>query len=366
MLIRLAGLLLIVSFAAMPARGQQSRPSFAEFIDGVRHEALGRGIRPEIVEKAFADVREPQSVVLERDRAQAETVLTLEQYIDRRLTVTLMKSGREAFARHRVLLGEVSARFGVPADIIAGIWGMESNFGGFSGVRPTIAALTTLAWDPRRSTFFRGELFDALEILNRNDIDVSRMRGSWAGAMGQLQFMPSSYLKYAEDYDGDGRRDIWSSPPDIFASVGSYLKGNGWVEGETWGREVELREGAAATISASVARRAGTCRATRDMTVALPIARWQELGVRLANGQSLPPDEPDAALVSGRTRHFLVHRNYDALLEYNCAHSYAVGVGLLAGRVASDDPLPNVRKAKAPAKARASKARKPRAKKRAR
>ena len=163
---------------------------------GVRTEALERGIRQEIVDEALSNIQEPLPVVIERDRTQAETVLSLEAYLTRRLTPKLVKSGREAFAKHRMLLDEVSARYGVPSEVIVGIWGLESNFGGFSGVRPTVAALATLAWDPRRSALFRSELFAALEILNRGDIEVSRMRGSWAGAMGQLQFMPSSYLKF--------------------------------------------------------------------------------------------------------------------------------------------------------------------------
>jgi len=344
------GVLVVVIAMAIPRvhAAQESRPSFADF--------LARGIRPEIVDAALADVAEPLAVVLERDRTQAETVLSLEKYIERRLTTKLVKAGRDASAKHRTLLAEVSAAYGVPAEIIVGIWGMESNFGGFSGIRPTIAALATLAWDPRRAAYFRGELFAALDILNRNDIEVSRMRGSWAGAMGQLQFMPSSYLQFAQDYDGDGRRDIWSSSPDIFASVGNYLNGKGWVEGERWGREVRVPEAVAGTISATVARRAGTCRATRDMTVALPIAQWQALGVRLSNGAPLPADAPEAALVSGASRHFLVHHNYDALLEYNCAHAYAISVGMLADRIASNEPRPSTKKARASSKARPSKA----------
>ena len=138
-----------------------------------------------------------------------------------------------------------------------GVWGLESNFGRFTGVRPTVAALATLAWDPRRSAFFRGELFDALEILNRGDIEPAKMLGSWAGAMGQAQFMPSSYLQYAEDFDGDGRRDIWESPADIFASIANYLKGHGWIAGEPWGREVHVtrssREGSRPTWIAATA-----------------------------------------------------------------------------------------------------------------
>jgi membrane-bound lytic murein transglycosylase B len=310
------------------------RPSFSEFLEGVRTEARSRGIRQEIVDDALGHLDEPLPVVIERDRAQAESVLPLERYVSRLLTPRKIQAGREVFARHRTVLDQVGERYGVPPRIIVGIWGLESNFGRFSGIRPTIAALATLAWDPRRSTFFRRELFDALEILNRGDIELSQMRGSWAGAMGQVQFMPSSYLQFAEDFDGDGRRDIWSTPADVFASIANYLKGHGWVANQPWGREVQVSADVARRITNGVERRNGTCQATRDMTVALPMARWQELGVRLRGGKALPATAPEAWLVSGTTRHFLVHRNYDALLDYNCAHSYAVTVALLGDAIA--------------------------------
>jgi len=316
------------------------RPSFSEFLAGIRAEALTRGIDPAIVESALADVEEPLAVVIERDRTQAEIVLPLETYISRRLTTKLIATGREQYAARASELAEVSGAYGVDPRIIAAIWGMESNFGRFSGVRPTIAALATLAWDPRRATFFRGELFNALEIVNRGDIDLPHLRGSWAGAMGQVQFMPSSYLEYAEDYDGDGRRDIWNTPADVFASIANYLLGHGWRTGAPWGREVALSREAARRVSNQVARRAGTCSATRDMTVTLPAAQWRKLGVRLPNGRPLPSLLPDAGLVSGAKRHFLVFANYDALLGYNCAHSYALSVGLLADRLGGPGPKP--------------------------
>jgi membrane-bound lytic murein transglycosylase B len=328
---------------------EPTRPAFADWLAGVRTDALARGIRPEIVDEALADIPEPVPVVLERDRAQAEAVFSLERYIARILTGKLVATGRERFAANRPLITEVGNAYGVDPYIIAGIWGMESNFGRFSGVRPTISALATLAWDPRRATFFRGELFDALEILNRGDIDFAHMKGSWAGAMGQLQFMPSSYLDFAEDYDGDGLRDIWSTPADVFASIANYLDGHGWTAGASWGREVKVSPTAARTIVNEVARRDGTCRATREMTVALPVQRWRALGVHAANGRALPSSMPEASLVSGDTRHFLVYGNYDALLAYNCAHSYALSVGLLADRLAGQAgptaPRPRTKKA---------------------
>jgi membrane-bound lytic murein transglycosylase B len=321
------------AFVRQTPSPSDTRPSFAEWLDGVRTEALSRGIREEIIDEALSDIAEPLPIIIERDRTQAEIVLPLETYVARRLTPKFVRGGREAFARNKTVLDEVGERYGVSPRIIVAIWGIESNYGHFSGVRPTIPALATLAWDPRRSTFFRRELFNALEIVNRGDIDLPHLRGSWAGAMGQVQFMPSSYLQFAEDFDGDGRRDIWSTPPDVFASIANYLKGHGWKPGEPWGREVKMSAAVATTIRRDVERRNGSCSATRDMTVSLPMARWQALGVRLPNGKALPKDAPDAALVSGTKQHYLVSANYDALLEYNCAHSYAVSVGVLADRI---------------------------------
>ncbi len=325
---------------AARAAQEPARPSFSEFLAGVRTEALARGIRPEIVDQALSNIDQPLPVVIERDRAQAETVFSLEKYVARRLTPKLVRAAREGLATHRMLLDQISARYGVPSQILVSVWGIESNFGRFSGVRPTIAALATLAWDTRRAAFFRAELFAALDILNHGDINVWNMRGSWAGAMGQAQFMPSSYLKFAQDFDGDGRRDIWSSRADIFASIANYLEGHGWTAGQSWGREVRLSKEDARKAAATVARRAGTCQATRDMTVALPISEWEQLGVRLPNGAALPATPADAALVSGATRHFLVYHNYDAIIEYNCSHSYAISVGLLGDQIASDAPPP--------------------------
>ncbi|HUR33390.1 MAG TPA: lytic murein transglycosylase [Vicinamibacterales bacterium] len=312
-----------------------ARPAFSEWLEGVRAEAIARGFRQEVVDQALANIDEPMPVVIERDRTQAETVLSIEAYLARQITARRVRTGRDMLARNKATLDKVADRYGVPVKIIGGIWGMESNFGRFSGVRPTIAALATLAWDPRRSTYFRGELFNALEILSRGDIDLPRLKGSWAGAMGQPQFMPSSYLQFAEDFDGDGRRDIWTTPEDVFASIANYLKGHGWIEGQSWGREVTVSKDAAGRIAGSVGRRTGTCHAIRDMTVRLPLEQWQALGVRALGGSALPKADMEGALVSGSTRHFLVYENYDALLQYNCAHAYALSVALLGDRLAA-------------------------------
>jgi membrane-bound lytic murein transglycosylase B len=322
--------LLLALAAPQRSAAQDDSPSFAEWLHGVREEALARGIRPEIVDQAFAGIDEPLALPLARDRAQPEQTQTIETYISRHVNSTAVRRGRTAMRQYRAVLGRVSRAYGVPAPVLVAIWGLESNYGRISGRQPTVPVLATLAWDPRRSDFFRKELFSALEILNRGEIDLEQMRGSWAGAMGELQFMPSSYLAYAVDFDGDGHRDIWDSPADIFASIGNYLKQHGWQEGVRWGREVSLPRG---DKIAGLPSRAGGCDAKRDMTQPLPLEQWRSLGVKLPGGGTLPKADFPASLTSGSRRHFLVYGNYDVLLSYNCAHSYALSVALLSDRL---------------------------------
>jgi membrane-bound lytic murein transglycosylase B len=278
-----------------------------------------------------------QPVVVERDRTQAERTQTIDQYLKRRVDRKTVTTGRQMMSRHAALLAKIAAQYGVPANILVSVWGLESNFGRFTGIRPTVASLATLAYDNRRAAMFREELFNALLILDRGDIEAERMKGSWAGAMGQPQFMPSSYLKYAEDYDRDGKRDIWGSEADVFASVANYLKRNGWVASARWGRAVSIPAGAAGTIDAEAPLRANGCEAVRQMTDALPLPRWSALGVRTAQKQALPRSDMTASLVRAGARNFLVYDNYLVLLHYNCAHAYALAVGLLA------DSLPTAR-----------------------
>jgi len=323
------------------------RPPFDEWLAGVREEAMAAGVSAATIAAAL-DGLTPNEVIVERDRQQAEFTETFDTYLERRITAARVRTGRQKAKEQRALLTRVEREFGVPAEVLVAIWGLESNFGRFSGVRPTVQALATLAWDPRRSSLFRRELLDALRILDRGDIELASMKGSWAGAMGQPQFMPSSYLQFAVDYDGDGRRDIWTSPPDIFASMANYLARAGWQRGERWGREVVLTA-AAARRAASVPRRTAGCHAVRDLTVPRPLAEWQKMGVRLPGRRALPRSTMTASLVSFGTRRFLVYRNYEALLGYNCAHAYALSVGVLADAVAGG-PLP--RPAKPPTRRR--------------
>jgi membrane-bound lytic murein transglycosylase B len=317
---------------AIPVAAEPARPEFPDFVANLKAHALAQGVSAATVEAALTGL-EPLEVVVERDRTQAETVLTIDQYVQRRLTRPFVRTAIERSRAHRRILTPIAGKFGVPARIIVAIWGMESNFGRFTGTRPTIQALATLAWEGRRGAFFTAELIDALKILDHGYIELERMQGSWAGAMGQPQFMPSSYLAHAQDWDGDGRRDIWHTLPDVFASIANYVQAYGWTTGEAWGREVRLPKGGPLPLIQKVGVRESGCRAAREMTVPLPLAKWQALGVRNATGGALPKVDRNASLLNAGSRSYLVYRNYDALLGYNCAHAYALAVALLSDRI---------------------------------
>jgi len=306
-------------------------PEFGVWLTELRSEAEARGIRAEILDRAFTGL-EPVAQILERDRSQAEFTFTLDGYLKRRLTSPTVRRARAMYKQHRSLVTRIGGAYGVDPRLLISVWGLESNFGRFAGVRPTIPTLATLAYDPRRGAMFRTELFNALEIVNRGDIELEKLKGSWAGALGQPQFMPSSYLRYAQDFDGDGRRDIWSSSPDVFASVAFYLQQHGWQKGRLWGREVIVPAGIEAALE-GIPRRSEGCRARREMTIPQPLTTWRTLGLKTAGRQPLPTAAIEASLIRDQTRAFLVYDNYEALLDYNCAHSYALSVAVLADKL---------------------------------
>lgn len=327
----LAALAVVLLLQQIPPVAPVPPPPFDEWLAGLRAEALGLGIRAATLDQALAGL-EPIPTVIQRDRTQAEIVQTLDHYLKARVTPAVIRTAQSMRKTHVELLEKVEDQYGVPQGIVVAIWGIESNFGRFSGVRPTIATLATLAYDPRRSALFRRELLDALKILDSGDVDPSALRGSWAGALGQPQFMPSSFLRYAQDFDGDGRRDIWKSTPDVFASIANYLREHGWNKEQTWGREVSVPVAALARIAAAAPIQTSGCLARRQMSAPLPLAEWQTLGVRNVAGGALPNAEISASLVSGVKRHFLVYPNYQSILEYNCVNAYGLSVGLLGDR----------------------------------
>jgi membrane-bound lytic murein transglycosylase B len=323
---------LVVGAIAAQQGSPPEQPSFAAFLAEVRAEALARGISEAVVDAALGGVEAPAPVIVERDRAQPEQIRSLDDYVEGWVTSRSVRTARDMQRRYRQTLDRVSGRYGVPVPVLVSVWGLESNFGRYTGSHPTVAALATLAYDGRRQ-LFREELFHALTILDRKHVGLDEMKGSWAGAMGQPQFMPSSYLKHAVDFDGDGRADIWTSQPDVFASIANYLVSAGWTTGERWGREVRVPASVLERIGGDVPLRQRGCQALRQMTVARPLAEWRRLGVTLAGGQPLPRADMSASLVRGTRRHFLVYRNYLSILDYNCANSYAISVGLLADRI---------------------------------
>jgi membrane-bound lytic murein transglycosylase B len=325
-------LALTPSSAQAPAvAGPDEAARFTAFLEELKAEAVRRGISETIATQALDGVA-PLPVVVERDRGQAEAVLAIDTYVKRRLTPATVRKAQRMAATHRAVLQKVGEAYGVQPRYLVAVWGLESNFGAFTGVRPTVPALATLAFDGRRGELFRNELFDALRIVERGHIGLDRLKGSWAGAMGQPQFMPSSYLKYAEDFDGDGQRDIWRSQADVFASIANYLKAYGWEGGSTWGREVTLPGPAAEFLSTAGTRDQG-CRAVRALSTPRPLDEWQSMGVRSLDGRALPGVDKAASLLVAGDRRFLVYANYEAILGYNCANAYALSVALLGDRI---------------------------------
>jgi membrane-bound lytic murein transglycosylase B len=316
MLTRRVALAAAPALLALPARAATG--SFAAFLDGLRAEARRAGISPATLDRAFAGVQ-PNQKVLDRDRHQPEFTMTWARYKALVITDKRIADGRQIVAANRALFSRVQDRFGVAPGAIAGIWGLESGFGATTGDFRVIEALATLAWDGRRAAFFRGELMAALKILQHGDVAPAKMTGSYAGAMGQPQFMPSSYLRYAVDFDGHGRRDIWASKGDVLGSIANYLARSGWRPGETWGQPVILP--------------ANRFAPGRDAPQ--PLAEWAREGVRPVSGRWAAPMQAPAALLApdGSGETFAVFGNFAAIRRYNPSDFYALAVGLLGDAV---------------------------------
>jgi membrane-bound lytic murein transglycosylase B len=294
---------------------------FQNFLNGLRAEARRAGISPATLDHALAGVQ-PNQKVLDRASHPPEFTMTWAQYRAMLITDQRIANGRAAYAQNRALLQRVRERFGVEPGVITGIWGLESSFGTGMGDYRVVEALATLAWKGRRTSFFRSELIAALRILDHGDVSPAHMLGSYAGAMGQPQFMPSSYLRYAVDFEGHGRRDIWTSKPDVLGSIANYLAQSGWRSGESWGQPV--------TLPANFDRIA-TGREERR-----PLADWTRLGVRPVDGWPLPRGDTLAAVVQpdgpgGEA--FLAYSNFAAIRRYNPSDYYALVVGLLGDAI---------------------------------
>lgn len=316
LLLQSAAALALVPLTACAAPAEEN--GFATWLEGFRREAVAQGIRPATLDVAFAGVA-PIPRIIELDRKQPETTLTFDEYIDRVVSDQRRQAARQHEADNQALLDEVGRRFGVQPRFIVALWGIETDFGRVAGTYPVIAALATLAYDGRRSTFFRRELLNALKIVDRDHVDPHHMVGSWAGAMGQSQFMPSSFLAYAVSYRGDGPPDIWSKREDVFASIANYLARSGWHGNETWGREVRLPAGFDVNLV--------------GLGVRKPLAQWTSLGIRRLDGATLPDRDLTASIVEPGGHEgpaFLVYDNYRTILKWNNSSYFATAVGYLA------------------------------------
>jgi len=308
---------------AGPAHAQSDR--FDTFLAGVRAEARKAGISQATLDRAFAGVR-PNQRVIELDRKQPEFTMTWDRYKTLVISDQRIADGKIAYRANTGLLQAVQGRYGVSPNVIMGIWGLESNFGTKTGGFHVIEAVATLAWEGRRASFFRSELMAALKILQAGDITPDRMTGSYAGAMGQPQFMPTSFIRLAVDFDGDGKRDIWTSKGDVFGSIANYLAKSGWKDGEIWGQEVLLPPNFDTGATGRDNRR--------------PASDWQRQGVRAVAGQIRVRGDtpsaivmPDGPSLGQAGAAFLVTGNFGAIRRYNPSDFYALAVGIIGDRI---------------------------------
>lgn len=310
-----------------PAAPMLTQKEFANCLNTFSAKAKAAGISTKTITNSLAKAR-LNTRVLELDRKQPEFTTSFADYFNRRVTDQRVTQGRDLLGKHSNLLNRIEQQYGVPAPYLLAFWGLETNYGSFHGNIPVIDSLATLACDMRRSTFFTGELINALRILDEGAIAPDKMTGSWAGAMGHVQFMPSAFLQNAVDFDGDNKRDLWNSTPDALASAAKFLQSLGWQAGERWGREVKLPTGFPFLEA--------------GLTNTRPMSEWINLGVKRADNTSLPPTTINASLLvpSGyQGPAFLVYDNFNVIMRWNRSEFYAIAVGQLADRIAGAGKL---------------------------
>lgn len=299
--------------------------SFEEYVEGLKDEARQNGISELVIKQAFDNVtHKPRAV--KADKNQPEKKLTLDEYIPRAVPDWKVKQAKSLYQKHYADLKEIGDAYGVQPRFIVALWGVESNFGKFTGNYRVIDALSTMAYDGRREDFFRKETMAALQILEQGHIAVEDFKGSWAGAMGQCQFMPSSFLAFAADGSGDGKKDIWNSEADVFASAANYLSQSGWDDSYTWGRQVKLPQGFDTSIQG------------RSEEKGKYLQEWNKLGVTRYDGRPLPQLDQDikAWLIApddANGRVYLVYNNYNVLMKWNRSYYFALAVSHLADRI---------------------------------
>jgi len=313
----------LCSFSASSFAVAKDDISFIKYVENLKVEAAELGIDQTIINNAFEKVEFLQRSV-SSDKQQPEFKMTLDTYIPRAVPDWKIKQARQAYADNYHLLQNIGKEYGVQPRFIVALWGIETNFGRLTGRHYVISSLTTMAYEGRREALFKKQLFAALTILEQGHISQDKFIGSWAGAMGQVQFMPTSYLNYAVDYDGDGKKDIWNTPGDVFASAANYLKTEGWNNQQTWGRQVKL--------PADFDTELAGIKQTKSL------AEWQALGVRRYEGTDLPNVDLQASIVipddqNGRV--YLAYNNYKVLMHWNRSYYFATAVSYLSERILS-------------------------------
>lgn len=294
---------------------------FALCIASLSKKARDEGISNSVIEGNLAKVK-LSSRVLELDRRQPEFTTTFADYFNARVNEQRIQQGRKLLVQHRTLLNKIAEQYGVAPNYLVAFWGLETNFGSYFGKMQVLDSLATLACDKRRSDYFTGELMLALRIINTGSLPSKSLEGSWAGAMGHMQFMPSVFSKYAVDYDDDAKLDLWGSLPDVFASAANFLKGIGWETGDRWGREVRLPDNFPYLEA--------------GLNTKKSLTEWQKMGVRQIDGSALPLADMQASLLvpaSYQGPAFLVYHNFEVMMRWNRSEFYALAVGHLADRI---------------------------------
>lgn len=332
--------LLVLLCAGQPALAAEPG-DFASWLEELKAEARGKGISERTLELAFAEVEAPIERVVELDRSQPEFVQTFSAYMRNRMSDARIERGRQLLREHAGLFDRIYREYGVQPHYLVSFWALESNFGDFTGGFSVINALATLAYDPRRADMFRRELLTALQIIEDGHIEASRMTGSWAGAMGQCQFMPSTFMAYAKDGDGDGKIDIWGSVADVMTSAANFLSRSGWKGDERWGREVLLPANFDFALAGTGVRKT--------------VTEWAQLGLRKADGSPLGRADLQASVIlpaGAAGPVFLAYNNFRTTMVWNRSTFYAISVGHLADRFTGEPPLQHMPAAEEPALAR--------------
>ena len=323
-------ILMAVLCAVLSSPVMAQSQSFDQWLQRFKSEARSRGITDATLLSAFNGVQ-PIQRVIELDRKQPERKIGFDEYQAKTLTAGRIAEGRRLYQENYTLLKRIEEKYGVQAQYVVALWGMETSYGKNTGGFDIVASLATLAWEGRRGDYFKGELLKALQILQDGHVDRADFKGSWAGAMGQVQFMPSSWQRFAVDYNGDGHKDIWTTRADAFASAANYLSGSGWNNGERWGRQVVLPAGFSDRLI--------------DKSIRKSLSEWSRLGVRNVDGSSLPSDNDISAFVVRPTgangKAYLGYNNLATVMRWNNSSYFALSVGQLADQIAGGAPKTN-------------------------